>query len=432
MGFSAQAVLGAVLFASVIGTSDAAPSSSEQLDELDRQEFRGRLETVYRCIQARDINCINQALKSAHSLASSADDRRAVQNAAETARQAMAALDGDEAAIRARAEQERAAMEARAEQTAQRSEAQRQQIIRDANRETNASAARNHSREPGTPLAQGLQNGLSQLQRDYAQVAETHNRAMQNTQQIQAERAKQSQSESRTGGSSASPSSTRTSRGDVVASASPTQRKAAESYISPVQPPITRQDMFPKGPILDGEPKKCPPGSVPSTNPQTAPPQALCVRDPAATAVAASPPAASHGSKSGAQYPTSVPVERPIPPKLPELNPRRESERGGASAHECVDLAIIKGGMRIENNCRQPVFVLYCGDLKYSKSTCGSTPNYYTHSFNSKPGESSQTSEVALKDLGNLRIAACFGQISFGNDGHFVARPDGSYTCLKR
>ncbi|MBN1839453.1 MAG: hypothetical protein JW802_05355 [Campylobacterales bacterium] len=97
----------------------------------------------------------------------------------------------------------------------------------------------------------------------------------------------------------------------------------------------------------------------------------------------------------------------------------------GKSASSCVNVV----GTTITNNCSQNVFVIWCGDLKYSSKRCGDGPNggFYTHSDNFKPGQS-KTLEV--KPGKTYRYASCFGKISFGNNGMYTDSPNGSYRCL--
>ncbi len=88
--------------------------------------------------------------------------------------------------------------------------------------------------------------------------------------------------------------------------------------------------------------------------------------------------------------------------------------------------------MTLTNNCGRAIFMLACGDLKYTSRTCGNDTNYFTQSTNSAPTGISQTWVQPLKPGGRFFWGACVGGISFGNDGNFKAYSNGSYVCLKQ
>jgi hypothetical protein len=101
----------------------------------------------------------------------------------------------------------------------------------------------------------------------------------------------------------------------------------------------------------------------------------------------------------------------------------------GESAVSCVDARSGDGKVTFRNTCNEQIFVIWCGDLKYTKKRCGDGPKggFYTHSDNIGAGEEK---EVAVD--GNYRFAACKGGISFGNDGTYIDNPNGGFKCLKR
>jgi hypothetical protein len=102
----------------------------------------------------------------------------------------------------------------------------------------------------------------------------------------------------------------------------------------------------------------------------------------------------------------------------------------GESAQECVDVTKgAAGKVSFTNTCGEKIFVIWCGDLKYSKQRCGNGPKggFYTHSANLAPG---QSNDVAFD--GRFSYAACKGGISFGNDGEYLDTPSGGIQCLKR
>lgn len=99
----------------------------------------------------------------------------------------------------------------------------------------------------------------------------------------------------------------------------------------------------------------------------------------------------------------------------------------GRSASACVRA----NGSTVTNNCSEKVFVIWCGDLKYSKKKCGDGPNggFYTHSENLQPGQS-KTLEIIPG--GTFKYASCIGSISFGNEGAYTDTSNGSYHCLPK
>lgn len=107
--------------------------------------------------------------------------------------------------------------------------------------------------------------------------------------------------------------------------------------------------------------------------------------------------------------------------------PALASKNPGKSAQGCVS----DSGERLTNNCNAPIFILWCGDLKYSSKACGDGPKggFYTQSANLEPGASK---EIKVKDGGRYQWAACYGGISFGNDGEYTDSPNGGYRCLAR
>ncbi len=99
----------------------------------------------------------------------------------------------------------------------------------------------------------------------------------------------------------------------------------------------------------------------------------------------------------------------------------------GRSAMDCVSATRDKQDVKFSNSCSHKVFVVWCGELKYSKSRCGDGPkgnSFYTHSSNIAPGESTYA-----RGIGEYRYAACEGGIAFGKS-EIQDRPDGSFACI--
>jgi hypothetical protein len=107
-----------------------------------------------------------------------------------------------------------------------------------------------------------------------------------------------------------------------------------------------------------------------------------------------------------------------------------QARNPGESAQSCVNAESGGGGkVTFTNNCSEKVFVIWCGDLKYTKKRCGDGPKggFYTHSNNIGPGD-----DVTTHVNGQYRYAACKGSISFGNDGEYEDNANGGFRCLKR
>jgi hypothetical protein len=99
----------------------------------------------------------------------------------------------------------------------------------------------------------------------------------------------------------------------------------------------------------------------------------------------------------------------------------------GRSAMECVTPSRDKGDVVFHNQCDYKIFVVWCGDLKYSKKRCGDGPagsSFYTHSNNIAPGGT-----MHAWGVGDYKFAACEGGIAF-DKAPIQDQPDGSFACL--
>jgi hypothetical protein len=104
----------------------------------------------------------------------------------------------------------------------------------------------------------------------------------------------------------------------------------------------------------------------------------------------------------------------------------------GESAQNCVHAESGRDGdIKLTNTCREQIFVMWCGDQKYTKKRCGDGPRggFYTHSDNIDPGGETT---AHVRDGGSFKYGACKGSISFGNDGEYKDGPNGQYRCLPR
>ncbi len=99
----------------------------------------------------------------------------------------------------------------------------------------------------------------------------------------------------------------------------------------------------------------------------------------------------------------------------------------GQSANNCTRAESSGGTISFINECGEIVFVIWCGDLQYTRKRCGDGPGggYYTHSRNIGAGGSYSVNGVE----GNLSWGSCLGGISFGHD-KYTDTSSGSYECL--
>lgn len=106
----------------------------------------------------------------------------------------------------------------------------------------------------------------------------------------------------------------------------------------------------------------------------------------------------------------------------------------GKSAMNCVSAhtnSKNSNNLVFKNQCSYQVFVVWCGDLKYSKKECGDGPKntYYTQSANISGYDETSTS---LKKGGSYSYAACKGKISFGSKGiKHPSENNGRFRCKK-
>ena len=105
------------------------------------------------------------------------------------------------------------------------------------------------------------------------------------------------------------------------------------------------------------------------------------------------------------------------------------AQNPGTDASDCVRQSVNGYKVTLTNVCSEKIFVIYCGNLRWSNSGCGDYEGggYYTHSNNIQPGGSTW---FDLKDNGRYAYGACYGSISFGKKGYFEDYPNGNYECL--
>jgi|GEM_PF-1544422 len=128
--------------------------------------------------------------------------------------------------------------------------------------------------------------------------------------------------------------------------------------------------------------------------------------------------------------PVSQPV-RDIAPAAATAAPQKKSNsiNTGREAMRCVSVSREKEDLGFTNTCNIQIFVVWCGNLKYSKKQCGDGPagnSFYTHSVNVGPGD-----KQYARGIGDYHYAACEGGIAFGKD-EIQDRPDGTFTCVPK
>lgn len=130
----------------------------------------------------------------------------------------------------------------------------------------------------------------------------------------------------------------------------------------------------------------------------------------------------------------ATPVAPPAPAAPERIQPApvkkvSNSINTGREAMRCVSVVREKEDLAFNNTCNIQIFVVWCGDLKYSNKHCGDGPagnSYYTHSINVMPND-----KQYARGVGEYHYAACEGGISFGKD-EIQDRPDGTFTCVPK
>ena len=107
----------------------------------------------------------------------------------------------------------------------------------------------------------------------------------------------------------------------------------------------------------------------------------------------------------------------------------------GESAMNCLNVTTRNtevNNVKFENGCSTPIFVVWCGELRFSNKECGDGPNntFYTHSTNIMPHSDYSTT---IKKGGAFKYASCKGGIGFSSAGAIdaPANKNGRFTCLK-
>lgn len=162
----------------------AAGSASDQLDELDRQELTARIDRAKTCGRSGDFSCAEKQLKQAGSYANSSKDRELLKNAWAQLELDKQRIYSDEA--KRKYSGERIALEDQNDRARLEAEELRQSNIERTNSRIAANQQRVQQPEP-RPLsvAESIQQGLAQTQRDQARLNDIHNDAMDNLRRAQ-------------------------------------------------------------------------------------------------------------------------------------------------------------------------------------------------------------------------------------------------------
>ena len=183
------AVFAAVFFCA----SALAASSSDGLDELDRQELVAHIERAKGCIQLRDFACSEQQLAKARSFANTNADRDALQRAWQAHAYAKQMAPADDARQKYAAQQAtlQAGIEARqrdADETARQSRAEARAMARDI-------ASNQQQSAPAVSYGAAVQQGMNAALADRAAIDKIHNQAIANVQNTIAERQRREQAQ---------------------------------------------------------------------------------------------------------------------------------------------------------------------------------------------------------------------------------------------
>ena len=101
----------------------------------------------------------------------------------------------------------------------------------------------------------------------------------------------------------------------------------------------------------------------------------------------------------------------------------------GKSAMNCIEVSNSSDDVIFKNTCNYKVFLVWCGDLTYTRKRCGDGPrdSFYTQSDNLGPYDTKKTSVK-----GSYKYAACKGSIGFGSKGIEHPNSDrGRFRCVK-
>lgn len=107
-----------------------------------------------------------------------------------------------------------------------------------------------------------------------------------------------------------------------------------------------------------------------------------------------------------------------------------QAKNPGESAMGCLKARTNNSNydnLEFKNRCNTDIFVVWCGDLKYSDKQCGKGKNFYTHSANIRPHGNYTTT---IKSNGSFKYASCKGKIGFGTKGITHPSSDrGRFRC---
>lgn len=392
----------------------------EQLDKMDQQDLQELLNKADVCTQERNFTCSEEQLRKAAKLANGSKDKQALKRAnlnllSEKIRVKQEALARAEEERQIRLAEERRIENERAE--AEREEAEREEErmrMAQLEQESSTSSAPN----TGLLLIQGIgevfekQNKLTKIQNDTMQDlnriqqekqarkdaerrekerAAAERRAQENERLRQQNQARQRREQERQQESARKLEEQRQARKRAEDAATKLAEEKAEKAAQQKRKQKDSEEYISNLNTISNQPTK----------------------------------KIAYGK--GAESPLDD-QKRDVA-KNKETHKKQSKKLPGESAQSCVNARTNGDTLTFTNNCSEHVFVLWCGDLKYTKKKCGDGPSggYYTQSENIPPGKESTTTIN-----GQYHYAACKGGISFGNDGNYKDHSDGTITCLKR
>lgn len=154
-----------------------ADSASDQLDDLDREEFNSSLSKAKKCSSERDFECVSKHLKRAKGYVVDSSDR-------ETLKHAWAQLELDKQHVfsddaKSKYENQKRSLEANSqrlqEENAELARSNRLQAADNSRR-----IAQQQREEPrALSITESVQLGMAQSQRDQARIDQIHNHSMQ-------------------------------------------------------------------------------------------------------------------------------------------------------------------------------------------------------------------------------------------------------------
>jgi hypothetical protein len=363
---------------------------SEKADQADKQDFQGALDSANDCTRTRNFSCSEELLRKAAKLASDNKDRQALNSATQNLHAEQQRVK-EEALAKAERERQIQLAENRRREEEDRAE-QRRREEEESNRSSGSSGG-----GWGAAFAQAMPGIIQSMNQVAEQDMINRQRSQELIRQAQDERRAQEEAARR-----AQERAAADRREEERAS----QRTA---YDRRAQEQRAADDQRAQNERAAREQQAREERAAEARRAQEAERQrqAQIIRNQAS---AYNPPSLAQNTvNSGAGNSAST------------------TRKTGESAQNCVRASVSGETLTFQNSCGEHVFVIWCGDLKYSKKKCGDNGMYYNMSANIETG-----GETTAQISGQYRYAACKGGISFGNDGNYRETSNGGVECLKR